>query len=119
MDLSDDTCPCTDTPRGHHMVTAAMTSGDWRPGTYTGAQETQEILNDPEAMKAIAAAENEVVLANFKLAIIKLAHEAEVWGSLAEIGVPDEDLFKAVGDLVEDALKARGLIRLKYKVSLL
>lgn len=119
MDLSDDTCPCTDTPRGHHMVTAAMTSGDWRPGTYTGAQETQEILSDHETMMALAAAENEMVLAQLRVGILNLAQEIEIWEGAGDQVASDVVTLNRVQGLMERALRDRAMIRLKYKVSLL
>ena len=78
--------------------------------------ETQEILNDPDAMAAIGKAENEAVLANFKAGILNLAAMAELWGPDT---ADDKGLFEAVGELMEKALKDRAMIRQKYKVSLL
>ena len=78
--------------------------------------ETQEILNDPDAMAAIGKAENEMVLANFKAGILNLAADAQLWGDADGF---DVGLFEAVGELMEKALKDRAMIRHKYKVSLL
>lgn len=81
--------------------------------------ETQEILNDPEAMAAIGKAENEAVLASFKAGILGMAYQASLWGTGDGVALPDDALFEAVGDLMEQALKKRRDIRLKYKISLL
>lgn len=81
--------------------------------------ETQEIVADLETMRALGETENELVLNTFKVGILHLAHEAEIWGSEPGIGITDAELFEKVGDLMEWALKARLDIRLKYKVSLL
>lgn len=94
-----------------------MVSGEW---SLTAAEtETQAILADSEAMKAIGEAENEVVLASFRDGIIALAHEAEVWGSEPGVGVSNEVLLERVWELMETAFNARKEIRAKYKVSLL
>lgn len=81
--------------------------------------ETQEILNDPDAMAAIGQAENEMVLQSFTVGIMNLAIEAEVWGNGEGVGISPAVLFERVGELMEQALKDRAMIRQKYKVSLL
>lgn len=87
--------------------------------TWKAVEETEAILTDPETMRAIGEAENEMVLANFAQAIINLAVEAELWEGSPEIRLTHEQLFYRVGNLMEQALKDRAMIRAKYKVSLL
>lgn len=85
--------------------------------TYTAEQETKEIMNDAVTMQALATAENDVILASFTAGIIKIAHEAQVWGSTPGIGMPDEMVWSKVSDLMEQALRARGNIRARYGVT--
>lgn len=80
---------------------------------YTGRSETDAIMADPDALKAIGQAENEIILADFKIGIVDLAQEA------VDGKVTDAEMFERVGDMMEAALKARANIRLKYKTSLL
>lgn len=86
---------------------------------YTAEQETKAIMDDAVAMQALATAENDVVLASFTAGIIKIAHEAQVWGSIPGIGEPELMVWDKVSDLMEQALRARGNIRARYGVTIL
>lgn len=104
--------------------TRKMVDGEWKllvdgQPVSIEFEETFEILTDPDAMKAIGEAENQMVLENFAKAIINLAQEAELWEGSPETRLTHEQLFYRVGNLMEQALKDRAMIRAKYKVSLL
>lgn len=125
MSLSDaDGGTCFIGGPAHRHPTAAelaalMTSGAWQPDTHTGAQKTQEILSDHETMMALAAAENEMVLAQLRVGILNLAQEIEIWEGAGDQVASDVVTLNRVQGLMERALRDRAMIRLKYKVSLL
>lgn len=86
---------------------------------YTGTQETQENLSDHETLMALAAAENEMVLAELRVGILALALEIETWAGVDDTIAADMVVLNRTQALMERALQARAMIRLKYKVSLL
>lgn len=86
---------------------------------YSGQSETDAIMSDPDALKAIGMAENEVVLATFKQGILDLAQEIVDWEIANAQSVNDADIFQRVQDMLEQALQARASIRRRYKISLL
>lgn len=78
-----------------------------------------KVLGDYNTLLAIAAAENEVVLAQFRVGILNLAQEIEVWEGAGDQVASDTITLNRVQALMERALRDRAMIRTKYKVSLL